>query len=712
MKSSDRTDHWRRGLAQPVSGASLAIFRIAFGLVMLQYISRFLKRLPNGDTVLDTFISNWSFHFRYPGFEWVHPLPPNLLEIHFWIMCVASVMVMLGIFYRYAITYVFIGFTYIFLLEATRYNNHYYLMSLVGFLMIWMPADASFSLRNLIEKWRKGSVERRMVPIWNIWVLRFEMFLVYFYGGIAKFNADWLTGEPMYPPASKLLVFLQKYLPMPEVITVKEVALFVAWGGLIFDLVVGFMLLHRRTRMIAYLAALVFHIHNNYIFTIGVFPLMASACTLIFFAPDWPLQLKDRVLGWFGRKKEALKETIAATSGSARPVTLLTFYFLVFFVLWQSLFPLRHFFIEGDANWTEEGHRFSWRMMLRSKPAGHLSYWIKDEGAMKSEDGTLDWEALPPDVPRAVYMPVKSELFNWDDHDGISITWEPLLGYRVFYQRPSWKPAGLTKEDLAQEWKRLFGRSPRVEETITIEAALDEIESLLIGNGHTMNSSDELKLLADIRSDLKEIRSEGSTKEGPRVAMINSINLLNASSMVSEINTILKRLHPFALQSATFDGKTFFVVNDEEITNANAETELATLSQGNPYKVWIDMARIRAVDWREFPRAYVASLGEGLRVYWNYYPDINTHEASRFATLPFFIRQYGRHIAREWEEKTGRRPEVRASGTVMLNYHYPKEIVDPNVDIASVPYHFLRRNTWITERPDRRIGIGEAVKNP
>lgn len=712
MNWNHRTDYLRNLLSRPVCGTSLAVFRISFGLVMLQYISKFLKKLPSGDTVLDAFISNWSFHFRYPGFEWVHPLPPSLLEIHFWVMCVASVMVMLGIFYRYAITYVFIGFTYIFLLEATRYNNHYYLMSLVAFILIWMPADGRFSLRNLIQRWRNRPVVSTTVPIWNVWVLRFEMFLVYFYGGVAKFNKDWLTGEPMFPPASKLLTFLQKWLPMPEAITVKEVALFVAYGGLIFDLVIGFMLLHRKTRLLAYIGVLVFHIHNNYIFTIGVFPLMASACTLIFFPPDWPLQLKDRVLGWFGRKKEAVNETLAASGESTKPLTVLTFYFLAFFVLWQSLFPLRHFFIEGDANWTEEGHRFSWRMMLRSKPAGHLSYWIKDEGTMTGEDNTLDWEALPPDVPRAVFMPVKSALFDWNDHDGISITWEPLLGYRVFYQRPSWKPPGLSKEALTKEWQSLFGRSPRVEDAITIEAALDEIESLLLSNGHTAEASDELQHLARIRVDLKDIQSEGNTKEGPRVAMINSINLMNASALATEINAILKRLHPFALQSATYDGKTFFVINDDEITNANAEEELATLSQGNPYKVWIDMARVRAVDWREFPRAYVASQGVGLRVYWNYYPDIATHEASRFATLPFFIRQYGRHIATEWEKMTGRRPEVRASGTVMLNYHYPQAIVDPSVDIASVPYHFFRHNTWITERPDRRIGIGEAVKKP
>jgi hypothetical protein len=33
----------------------------------------------------------------------------------------------------------------------------------------------------------------------------------------------------------------------------------------------------------------------------------------------------------------------------------------------QALVPLRHWLYPGDVNWTEEGHRFSWRMKLRSK---------------------------------------------------------------------------------------------------------------------------------------------------------------------------------------------------------------------------------------------------------------------------------------------------------------------------------------------------------
>ena len=701
--TANRSDCLRKTLSRPVSGASLAIFRIGYGLVILLYISKFLKRAPDGNSILDFVFSRWAWHFSYPGFEWVRPLPPTALEIHYVLMGVAAVMVMLGIFYRYAISYVFVGFTYIFLLEATRYNNHYYLMSLMAFLLIWMPADARFSLRNFFRnRTRSKPHEPETVPVWNIWVLRFELFLVYFYGGIAKFNADWLRGEPIITAADKLLSFLQKWLPMPEAITAKEVSLFLAWGGLVFDLAVGFLLLHRRTRMMAFLAALLFHLHNNYIFSIGVFPLLASASTLIFFPPDWPLQLKDRVLRIFRRKEIPVREPqTASTWVPLKPVTL---WFLAIFVVWQSVWPLRHFFIEGDANWTEEGHGFSWRMMLRSKVTGHLAFWIIDKGATGDDGATLDWEKIPAGVPKAVYISVESDRFDWDEHDGIVITREPVLGYRVFVHSAS-EESRISKESLAEEWEKLFGRRPEVHETISLRTALTEIGAVLREEDTNDGESIDQKLLANVREDFNNVGIEGIKGEKSRIAVINSLSSLSIGRHSKEIRSILNRLDPFALQGSVFEGESFYVIHDRGITTDNAEQELATLSQGNPYKIWLDMLRMRPGDWREFPRAYVASESEGLRIFWNHLPDMNARAASDFPTSPFYIRQYGRHVAKEWEKLTGRRPEVRVGNLVMLNYHQPKPLIDPTVDISRVPYHFHKHNAWITSRPERRLDM-------
>lgn len=59
-------------------------------------------------------------------------------------------------------------------------------------------------------------------------------------------------------------------------------------------------------------------------------------------------------------------------------------YALVLYLLVQVALPLRHWFIPGNVNWTEEGHKYSWRMMLRSK-SGSGRYLVKDQKSGKQE---------------------------------------------------------------------------------------------------------------------------------------------------------------------------------------------------------------------------------------------------------------------------------------------------------------------------------------
>lgn len=45
----------------------------------------------------------------------------------------------------------------------------------------------------------------------------------------------------------------------------------------------------------------------------------------------------------------------------------------------QIALPLRHHFFEDNVLWTEEGHRLSWRMMLRSK-GGSSTFKVVEKG--------------------------------------------------------------------------------------------------------------------------------------------------------------------------------------------------------------------------------------------------------------------------------------------------------------------------------------------
>jgi vitamin K-dependent gamma-carboxylase len=335
-----------RRLFEPTDAASVGAFRVMFGLLMLWEVFRFFQH----DWIRRYYIDP-QVHFTYLFFEWVRPLPGPWMYALFTVMGVLAALIAVGVFYRTAMVLFTLGFTYVFLLEQARYLNHFYLIVLVSFLMCFVSADHWMAL----DRRFYGKRRPEWLPFWQLFLLRAQMFLVYFFGGIAKINPDWLRAEPVrqwmqdrahFPVAGPVLA--QEWTPW-----------FIAYGGLIFDLGIGFLLLYRRTRLLGMILAFGFHATNNYLFKIGVFPYLAMGMTLLFLEPDWP----RRFLADMGLKLPPReRETPAPAKPQAAVVAALGAYLLI-----QVILPLRHWVYPGDVNWTEEGHRFSWRMKLRSK---------------------------------------------------------------------------------------------------------------------------------------------------------------------------------------------------------------------------------------------------------------------------------------------------------------------------------------------------------
>jgi hypothetical protein len=230
--------------------------------------------------------------------------------------------------------------------------NHHYLMVLLAFLLLWMPANRAFSL----DRHRTPSLPQS-VPRWCVWLLRLQLFIVYFYGAIAKLNADWLAGEPMY---SELL----RHGPdVPEIATHFPPALLayaIAYGGILVDAAVPIMLCFRRTRWLGFWTAILFHALNEVFLRIGVFSYLMTGAITIFFPPDWPRRVWHRLA-----KPPASR--LATVPGRLPTSSWALLVALHLYVLLQLAIPLRHWLYPGGVSWTEEGHRFSWHMKLRKK---------------------------------------------------------------------------------------------------------------------------------------------------------------------------------------------------------------------------------------------------------------------------------------------------------------------------------------------------------
>jgi hypothetical protein len=263
----------------------------------------------------------------------------------------------------------FLAFTYVELIDVATYLNHYYFISLMSFLMIWLPAHRHYSLDVL----RNPTLACTLVPAWTIDLLRFQMGVVYFFAGLAKLNYDWLIAAlPMriWLPAKSHLPIVGSF--MYEI----WVAYLFSWFGAAYDLFIAFFLLNRRTRPVAYVFVIVFHIATAIFFpAIGVFPYVMIVCSLIFFSADFHRRLLSN-LPFYHRTVPTGVHPYSFKQVQAFKVAI------VIYVVLQLAIPMRYLLYPGPLFWNEDGYRFSWRVMLMEK-SGSAYFTVKDKGSDK-----------------------------------------------------------------------------------------------------------------------------------------------------------------------------------------------------------------------------------------------------------------------------------------------------------------------------------------
>jgi hypothetical protein len=366
------------GLFRPTDIASLVFFRIAFGVLALMDVLSTWIYYHLQKNAFDP----EGFQFNYYGFAWVQPLPEPLMSILFISLILAAVGVILGRWYRFCSIYFALGFIYVFLLEKAHYLNHGYLFCWLAVIMIFLPADRNFSW----SVWRHPERRLESMPFWCLGILRFLIGVVYFFGGIAKINSDWLQGIPLID----WMAYKSSLPVIGPLLGLSWTPFIMAYVGLLLDLTIVFFLLNRRTRPWAFGLAICFHLLNMLIFNIGIFPYLSVSLTALYFSPDFPRKIianLARRFRWFKRWVESwqnrmaqfpVKDTAEWPSDLRFRKPILTT--LVFLAAFHILVPLRHHLFPGNVAWTEEGHRYSWRMMLRAKQGrGHFRV-VEDNG--------------------------------------------------------------------------------------------------------------------------------------------------------------------------------------------------------------------------------------------------------------------------------------------------------------------------------------------
>ncbi|MCB9641498.1 MAG: HTTM domain-containing protein [Myxococcales bacterium] len=390
-------------LEEPVDIALAAVWRVLFGLLLFVSVLRF-------------FLYDWIYQlyqqprlfFPYEGFEWVRPWPGSWMTIHFVLMGLFALGIALGAWYRLSVFGFWLLFTYVELIDKTTYLNHYYFVSLVCFLMLFIPLQRSLS----VDAWRDPSLRSEHFPRWCLWLLRFQVGVVYFFAGVAKLKIDWLFyGQP-------LRIWLASHTDLPILgpwFVQPWVPMAMSWAGALFDLTIVAWLLWSRTRWLAYAAVLAFHLLTWKLFFIGIFPWVMILNATLFFPPDTPRLWWKAWKAWWGKaspqtplKEASVKsakdadnaeessstelasqaDVVPSSKEGAASASIpsdgtvtwswrrrLAYAVVGLYIVLQVFLPLRHWFYPGEVCWTEQGFRFSWKVMLMEKN-GTVDFWV------------------------------------------------------------------------------------------------------------------------------------------------------------------------------------------------------------------------------------------------------------------------------------------------------------------------------------------------
>jgi len=340
-------------LFRKIDNSGLVIFRILFGLLIVAECWGAIFTGWVGENLVEPKVT-----FTFIGFEWMNNFLGPEMIYYYVVMGALGWFIALGFFYRFSMILFALMWTLSYLMQKTSYNNHYYLFMLVSWLMTIIPAHHFFSIDSVIFSRIKRLTCKNWVPV----IFIAQMFIVYTYAAVAKLYPDWFNGVYLnnhFMGYAQMLQHKYQLDGLAKVIGSIEFAQLFSWAGFFFDLLIIPLMLWSKTRNFGLRCAIFFHVFNSIVFGIGIFPYFALAMMIFFYDPI-------KIQEIFFKTKSFMMDR-NDEDGLITTRRIAFSYLLMFYLAWQIYLPLRHFHIPGNVFWTEEGHRLSWRMMLRAR---------------------------------------------------------------------------------------------------------------------------------------------------------------------------------------------------------------------------------------------------------------------------------------------------------------------------------------------------------
>ena len=240
-------------LFKHIDNTGLVLFRVVFGLLIT--IEAFGALITGW--VRHTLVEP-EFTFNFIGFEFLQYLVGSTMYFYFALMGVFGFMVMLGYKYRWSMIAYALMWSAVYLMQKSAYNNHYYLMMLLCWIMAFLPAHRWFSLDAKLNP----KIKSASMPRWCLFVLILQVWLVYTFASIAKWYPDWLDGTAV----AMFMNGKKDYWLIGSFLQLEWVHYCIAYVGIFFDLLIVPLLLWKRTRFVGFVISIIFHLFNSIVF--------------------------------------------------------------------------------------------------------------------------------------------------------------------------------------------------------------------------------------------------------------------------------------------------------------------------------------------------------------------------------------------------------------------------------------------------------------
>jgi len=313
MKLADLYAFITRHLFKPESPMSLCLFRIAFGLVLLEYCVLTAPEVltyfsdTNGILRLETLKTV----FGIPVIDVLTLLPPGdgWLIAFFAFFSLACVCFTLGLFSRPSSVIVYVGMVSFLHRNIFVHHGGIHLMCIAAFWMMFAPIGAALSLDRL---WFKSkSPSESQCSLWAVKAYQFQFALVYWQSSLAKLAApSWWDGTAMY------YVFRHSEFarfPVPIVPQNMVLLKMSTWGALFIEFLGWTFIWFRETRYAVLIALLALHLGIEYAMNIPMFEHIMIA-SLVLFVPS---EDSEKFVTWFkGRLRKRNSSATAAAPAS------------------------------------------------------------------------------------------------------------------------------------------------------------------------------------------------------------------------------------------------------------------------------------------------------------------------------------------------------------------------------------------------------------